>query len=151
MQKRLCLIGAIICIVGSFLPWEERSGFVSYWRKGIRVEWGWANGGIIYPIFIDEGGLLIALLCISVIVVIIYKPGFIVRPNLWVSLFAVGVVLSSTYHFVELLSRIEVLIYGVNPSLKIGLVIVLFGAWLMFFVMAWERLKFYGNRFLSKI
>jgi ABC-type transport system involved in multi-copper enzyme maturation permease subunit len=66
--KLLLLFGAILAVVGSFLPWVVAGDFVSYQHAGLAVRFD--------PLFLfyDNGGLLIVILSILVIGIALSRP-----------------------------------------------------------------------------
>lgn len=120
--KTLFIIGAILTLVGSFLPWRREGDFVSYWTYGIRI----------YPVLKDSGGLLIMLLTLIVTMLIFRPPGFIGKPFIWGILISLVLVFDSTFHIVKLLidRKNAVGVIGA-PAIQIGLVMVPIGSMLL--------------------
>src|SRR5215212_6505463 len=73
-QRNFLLLGAVLVIIGSFSPWEIEGDFISTWRYGIQV----------FPVFVDNGGILILLLGVVILGLVFRSEGFIKYPTQWV-------------------------------------------------------------------
>lgn len=118
-QRNLLLIGAILVVVGSFLPWEIEGDFLFYWRYGIQL----------FPDFADNGGVIVLLLGALIIGLIFRSESFVKRPTRWVLLCAIILNIISVYHVVDWWAR-RVLANGIIgvPEIKIGLILVGIGS-----------------------
>lgn len=115
----LLLIGAILVMVGSFLPWEIEGDLIPYRRYGIQL----------FPVFADHGGSL-ALLFSALMIGLIFRPvGSVKRPTQVILICAVALSVASTYHIVDWLAR-RAASQGIMgaPEIKIGLILVGIGS-----------------------
>ncbi len=120
--KTLFIMGAILTLAGSFLPWRREGDFISYWTYGIRI----------YPVLRDSGGLLIVLLTIIVIMLVLRPPDFIGKPLFWVILLSLVLVFDSAFHIGKLLIDRTNAIGVIGASaIQIGLVMVSIGSILL--------------------
>jgi hypothetical protein len=118
-QKNLLLFGAILAIIGSFLPWEIEGDFISYWRYGVQI----------FPVFADNGGFIVLLLGIFIIGLILRSSGFVKRPTIWILICSIVLSIISVYHVVDWLTR-RIISNGIigAPEIKIGLILVGIGS-----------------------
>jgi hypothetical protein len=118
-QRNLLLLGAVLVILGSFLPWEIEGDFLSSWRYGIQF----------FPVFADNGGILVFLLGILIIGLVFRSEGFVKYPAKWILASAIALLILSAYHIVEWLIRRNAAngIVGA-PAIKIGLILVGIGS-----------------------
>jgi hypothetical protein len=123
--RNLYIIGAILTILGSFLPWEQGGDFISYHTAGVQLYWGYS-----YSYWLkDNGGLLIVLLSLVTIGMILYPSRFIKNPTVWTIVSGVILVVVSVYHIGSwLVRRIAAGEIIGAPTLEIGLVLVLTGS-----------------------
>lgn len=120
--KTLFIMGTILTLAGSFLPWRREGDFISYWTYGIRI----------YPVLRDSGGLLIVLLTIIVIMLVLRPPDFIGKPLFWVILLSLVLVFDSAFHIGKLLiDRTNAIGVIGAPAIQIGLVMVSIGSILL--------------------
>ena len=121
-QRILLLLGAVLVIVGSFLPWEIEGDFVSYWRYGVQL----------FPVFADNGGILVVLLGILIIGLVFRSEGFVKSPAKWVLTSAIALFIIFAYHIVDWLVR-RIASYGMigAPAITIGLLLVGIGSILL--------------------
>jgi hypothetical protein len=121
-SKTIFVSGILLLIVGSFLPWQSEGDFIIYWTPGIRI----------IPRFQDNGGAVILLLAIFILLFMYRLPPELrlLIPSLFLSII---LVLLPVYHFIQILLR-RGLMEGVvgAPSVEIGLYIVLVGSGLVF-------------------
>lgn len=117
------VVGAILTLVGSFLPWKQEGDFISVWTYGIQL----------YPYIKDNGGLLIIFLTILVVILNLRPPDFINRPLIWCIPLSFVLLLISAYHFYLLILNREIAggVVGA-PAIQIGFVLVLVGSILIF-------------------
>lgn len=146
--KILEFIGITLTIVGSFLPWERAGGFLGTVTNGIRVDFAnfkyWLTGIHEFPVY-DNGGLLVILLTLAIVLLAVQPFRFIKNLILWnlvisavlmvVSLFFVGRWL---IHWYEYSNTVE------QPALMIGLVWVVLGSALLLWkaLMAHRRVTY---------
>ncbi len=118
-KRNLLLLGALLVIVGSFLPWEIQGDFLPYWRYGIQL----------FPIFADNGGILVLLLGVLLIGLILHPNSLIKHPTQAVLLCAVALSAISTYHIVDWLAR-RLSSQGIigAPEIKVGLILIGIGS-----------------------
>jgi hypothetical protein len=121
-QRNLLLLGAVLVILGSFLPWEIEGDFLSSWRYGIHF----------FPVFVDNGGILVLLLGIFIVGLLFCSKGFVKYPAKWILTSAIALFILSVYHIVDWLVR-RVAANGVvgAPAIKIGLILVGIGSILL--------------------
>jgi hypothetical protein len=120
--KAMFIVGAILTITGSFLPWQQAGDFVSYWTYGIQVS----------PSIKDNGGLLIVLLSGIMLMLILRPTGFIEKPAAWAVPLNAALVLISAFQVGRLLIE-RANASGVigAPSIEIGLLMVSAGSILL--------------------
>jgi hypothetical protein len=118
-QINLLLLGAVLVIVGTFLPWEIEGDFISTWRYGIQF----------FPVFSDNGGILVLLISIFIVWLIFRSKGFVKYPDKWVFTSSIALFLISVYHIVDWLVR-RISANGVigAPAIRIGLILVGIGS-----------------------
>lgn len=130
--KTLFIIGVILTLAGSFLPWRREGDFVSYWTYGIRI----------YPAIKDNGGLLVVLLTLIVIMLIFRPPNFLEKPLIWSILLSLSLVFNSVFHVSKLfISRANAIGVIGAPTIQIGLVMVSIGSILLLFTAVLYYLK----------
>jgi hypothetical protein len=131
-QRNLVLFGAILVIVGSFLPWEIEGDFLSYWRYGVQV----------FPVFADNGGVIVVILGILIIGLIFRPSDFAKRPTTWILICAIALCIISAYHIIDWLIR-RIASNGVvgAPAITIGLILVGIGSILMLATASWINFK----------
>jgi hypothetical protein len=118
-QRNLLLLGAVLVIVGTFLPWEIEGDFISTWRYGIQF----------FPVFSDNGGILVLLISVFIIWLIFRSKGFVKYPDKWVFTSSIALFLISAYHIVDWLFR-RISANGVigAPAIRTGLILVGIGS-----------------------
>jgi hypothetical protein len=118
-QRNLLLLGAVSVIVGSFLPWEIEGDFVSTWRYGLQV----------FPVFADNGGILVSLFGMLIIGLMFRLEGFVKYPAKWILTSAIALFIISAYHIVDWFVR-HIASNGIvgAPEIKIGLILVGIGS-----------------------
>lgn len=122
--KTSVILGAILTLAGSLLPWWREGDFVSYWTYGLRL----------YPSIKDNGGLLIVLLTLVVIILVFQPPNFIENPLMWNMLLSVALVLASIFHIGKLFtSRVNAGGFVGAPLIQIGLILVSIGSIFLLF------------------
>ena len=118
------LCGFVATLLGSFLPWQREGDFVSYLTYGIRI----------FPVVEDNGGILIALLSLSVLMLILQPLKLIEKPLAWSIVSSLALVLVSTFHVIKLLIDRENAIGVIGaPTIEAGLVLVFIGSILLLF------------------
>ena len=135
-QRNLLLLGAVLAIIGSFLPWEIEGDFVSYWRYGIQI----------FPVFADNGGILVLLLSISIIGLVFRSEGFVKSPAKWIFISAISLFIISAYHVVDWFVR-RIASNGMvgAPAIKIGLILVGIGSILILVIAIFVSSKESAN------
>jgi len=131
--KVLCVVGALLAMVGSFLPWWCEGDFIWYCTKGVRISWGMGSG----PVIDDNGGMLVLILAIIVVLLIIWPPGIVKDPITLAIVCESGLVAISMYHIGRLVIR-RIMMGGMigAPEVKLGLVMVMLGS-LILVVTGW--------------
>ena len=121
-QRNLLLLGVVLVILGSFLPWEIEGDFVSTWRYGVQI----------FPVFADNGGILVLLFCTLMIGLMFHSEGFVKYPAKWILVSAIALFIISAYHIVDWFIR-RVASNGIvgAPMIKVGLVLVEIGSILL--------------------
>jgi hypothetical protein len=130
--KNLFIVGAILTFAGSFLPWQQQGDLISYLTNGISV----------FPPIQDNGGFLIVLLSM-VMILLVFRPfAFIDKPTLWSIVVGVALVLDSVFHIGNLLV-IRMNAGGVfgAPTIQIGLVMVSLGSILLLIAASLYHLR----------
>lgn len=94
-RRNLLLLGAVLVILGTFLPWEIEGDFLSYWRYGIQI----------LPVFADHGGILVLLFSILIMWLVFRSEDFVNYPTKWVLTSAIVLFIISAYHIVDWLER----------------------------------------------
>jgi len=130
--NNLGFIGAMLTMVGSFLPWEQAGDFLSYVTNGIRIDFAnfkyWMTGIHEFPVY-DNGGAIVLLLTSIIIFLATQPPKFIRNPTWWnlivsallmgLSLFFIARWLMHRYAYGDAIGK---------PTLMIGLVCVVLGS-----------------------
>ena len=88
----LYLIGAILAIVGSFLPWWCEGDLIWRCYKGISL-YPWVNNWLQ-----DNGGLLIVLLSMAIVGLAFRPPRFVKRSAIWNVVCGATLTLLSAYY-----------------------------------------------------
>jgi hypothetical protein len=116
-------IGAALALLGSFLPWEEEGDFIPHWTYGIRL----------FPQPSDDGGLLIVLLTISIIILAFRPPRIVKSTERWILVLA-SLLMTASIIFVLRWLVHRVASAGIigAASLEIGLIAVAVGSSLLF-------------------
>ena len=133
--KTLEFVGAILTILGSFLPWENTGGVLGLAIRGLRVDFGnfkyWFTGIHEFPVH-DYGGVLVVLLTLIIILLTHYPPRFIKTPSLW-NLIVSAIVTASSLFFLGrgLIHHYEDRGLAEPSSLMIGLFCVALGSMLL--------------------
>lgn len=126
-SKTLQLVGASLVIIGSFLPWEQQGDFISYWTYGIQL----------FPVFSDNGGLLIILLTLTITLFAFQPPKFIKNAARWNLIIAILLVITSLFFVARWLARLASHIEFANtlgaPTLDVGLISVVIGSGLLLY------------------
>jgi len=112
-QRNLLLLGAVLVIIGSFLPWEIDGDFISTWRYGIQI----------FPVFADNGGILVLLLGVTILGLVFHSEGFVKYPTQWAFTSSIALFIISVYHIVDWLVR-RIAANGVigAPAIRFGLI-----------------------------
>lgn len=130
--KILFIISSIFILIGSFLPWRREGDFVSYWTRGIQI----------YPSVKDNGGLLLVLLTLLVIVLMFRPLQFLGSRSNWILLLAIIVVIDASFHMGKLLlDRRNAIGFVGAPAIQIGLIMVVVGSLLLLVSAAMHYLK----------
>jgi hypothetical protein len=118
------IIGGVLTLVGSFLPWQREGDLISYWTYGIRI----------FPSIKDNGGLVVVLLCLIVIMLIFQPPKLIEKPLSWGVVLSFVLVLDSFLHIVKwVFNRANAGGVIGAPMIQIGLVMIFIGSILLLF------------------
>jgi hypothetical protein len=116
--RKLILIGIAFAVIGSFLPWEVEGDFLSYWKYGVQL----------FPVFEDNGGVLILLLSI-IIVGLISRADQSRHALVYVTICAAFLSVVSVYHVTDWLFRRISLPGAIGaPQIQIGLILVGIGS-----------------------
>ncbi len=118
-MKAVCIIGAALAILGSFLPWEVWGDFAAVWLYGIQIK----------PTWVDNGGVLIVCLGVMILGLTIWPLRFFKTTISW--LVIVSSILSgvAVYHLgAWLVRRIQHGSMIGATSIQIGLELVCLGA-----------------------
>ncbi len=126
----LFLLGAFATIVGCFLPWVGSGDVVYYTTPGIVIRRSTAIDPVPqrFLTVIDNGGVLIILLCAILLLLVFKAPAFIDEPSRFVLPLSIVLVLLPLYHisvFIKEWPRYR----GTTDAYNLlpGLVIVLMG------------------------
>jgi hypothetical protein len=126
-------IGAACTIIGSFLPWEIYGDF-SYAINGIRIQIPilkyWISG-LHKLIFEDNGGVLIVLLTLIVVLLSLRPPRFVKKPIFWKLITSEFLMASSLFFVGRWLLR---LLQARGAMIDIGLLLVVVGSVLLLWV-----------------
>lgn len=118
-MKALFILGAVLTIGGSLLPWRQEGDFVSYWTYGFQI----------YPSIKDNGGLLIVLISIIIIMLIFRPLYFIEKPIIWAIALGAALVVDSALHIGKLLiDRIKLSGVVGAPLPQVGLLMASIGS-----------------------
>ena len=137
------VFGAILTIVGIFLPWENSGGVVSSDINGVKVYLGsvkyWVRGIHTFPVN-DYGGVLIICLTLAIVFLALRCNRLIKNPILWKLVLSAALLASSLFflgrgiiHAYEDLNFIE------PRTLMFGFFFVVIGSVLLL----WEAVKAY--------
>jgi hypothetical protein len=130
--KTSFIVGIVLILAGSFLPWERGGDFISYWVYGIRI----------YPSIEDNGGFLIVLLSLIVSMLVFRPFDFIEKPIIWSVVLSVALVLDSIFLVGKLLiSRANANGIIGAPTIQIGLTMVSIGSIFLLFSAVLYYLK----------
>ncbi len=111
------VIGFVLIILGCFLPWYGQGDFIFYLTYGVRI----------FPSVKDDGGLLIVLFSVIVLLLNFRPPSFIRKPLIWSNIFSFVVVIISGIHIIEIITSP----YSGSlstPVIEIGLIMVAIGS-----------------------
>lgn len=130
--KTLLIVSSILILIGSFLPWRREGDFVSYWTNGIQI----------YPSVKDNGGLLLVLLSLLLIILTFRPPLSMGNISNWILVLAIIIVIDVFFHLGELLldQRSAPGLVG-SPTIQIGMVMVVVGSLLLLVSVAILYLK----------
>lgn len=150
--KTLEFVGAILTVMGSFLPWEGAGGFLGQVTNGIRVDFAsfkfWVTGIHTFPVY-DYGGVLVILLTSTIVFLAVRPSRFIRNPILWNLIISMALMVSSllfvgrwSIHWYEYGNTVE------QPTLMIGLFYVVLGSALLLWsaIMAYQQVAYYKNK-----
>jgi hypothetical protein len=121
-QRNFLLLGALLVILGSFLPWEVEGDFLSHWRYGIQF----------FPVVADHGGMIVLLFGILILGLVFRSEGIVKYPVKWILASAIALCILSAYHIVDWLVRRNSA-HGIvgAPAIRIGLIMVGIGSILL--------------------
>ena len=91
-QSNLLLLVTVLVVIGSFVPWKIEGDFVSTWRYGVQL----------FPMFADNGSVIVSLLGIFIIGLVFRSDVFVKHPVKWLLISAVALFIISAYHIVDL-------------------------------------------------
>lgn len=118
------ILGLFLALIGSFLPWQREGDFISYWTYGIRI----------YPSLEDNGGVLIVILTLAIILLTVRPIDFIVKPVVWNIMLSSVLVLVSIFHLGSLFfDQAKWSGFVGAPVIQIGLIMVIIGSILLLF------------------
>lgn len=121
-QRNLLLLGALLVILGSFLPWEVEGDFLSIWQYGIQF----------FPVFADHGGILVLLFGIIIVALMFRSEGIVKYSSKWILISAISLCILFAYHIVDWLVRRAAADGRVGaPVIEIGLIMVGIGSILL--------------------
>lgn len=69
-QRNLLLLSTVLVVIGSSVPREIEGDFVSTWRYGVRL----------FPVFADNGGVIVSLLGILIVGLVFRSEVFVKHP-----------------------------------------------------------------------
>jgi hypothetical protein len=122
LQRNLLLLGVLLVILGSFLPWEVEGDFLPVWRYGLQF----------FPVFVDHGGILVLLFGIIISGLMFRSEGIVEYPSKWILASAIALCILSAYHIVDWLVRRVAVIGRVGaPVIRSGLILVGLGSILL--------------------
>ena len=130
--NNLEFIGAALTVVGSFLPWEQAGDFISIVIRGVQIDFAnfkyWMTGIHVMPVY-DNGGVIVILLTLTIILLATQPPKLIKNPTLW-NVIVSGVLLGLSLFFVVRWLMHSYRYGGAigQPTLEIGLVCVVLGS-----------------------
>jgi len=146
-SKMLYIIGAILTISGSFLPWVQGGDLIPYWENGIDFDHLEIHEcfqveklfkGLYYCPIEDNGGLVVVLASLATVLLVFRPPATLKRQNEWIVLCSGAVV------FLTLRYLVPLLIYRPQhaeigaPVPQSGLFMVFIGSLLMFDIAIWD-------------
>jgi len=123
--RTLRLASASLAVVGSFLPWEQQGDPFPYQTYGIKL----------LPMVNDNGGVLVVLLSLMIVLLAFQPPKFIKNPSLWNLIISVLLMAASLLFIVRWLAHR----YGSAgiigaAQLDIGLIGVVVGSALLLWI-----------------
>ena len=130
------ILGAFLALVGCFLPWKQEGDLISIWTCGIQV----------FPTFRDNGGLIVLIITIAMIILKFRTPTVIQRPQSWsISLSVILLVTSMVYAFPLLPGFWITYNSPGTPVIQFGLVLVNTGSLLILISSIFDRV---GSRLI---
>jgi hypothetical protein len=121
-MKTTFIIGVILILAGSFLPWRREGDLISFWSYGIRI----------FPSIQDNGGLIVVTLTLIVIVLTLRPPNIFGKPLMWSVFICLILVADTIFHIYKLLiSRANAGGAVGTPVIQIGLIMVFVGSILL--------------------
>ena len=131
LPKLLLIVGAVLAIVGSFLPWVMVGDFVSYQIPGLIL--------LFDPLFLyqDNGGLVVVILSILITGLALIPPFRHQKAVIMISALCLLAVV--TYQWLELITA--KMRWGADPGVPEplnGLKVIALGALLVFVAAIWS-------------
>jgi hypothetical protein len=138
-EKFLYYIGAVLAILGSFLPWWCAGDIIVFCASGIDFygtnfivaslhHIGYFNS----PFSLNNVGIIVVLFSLFTVWLVTYPPKFIKHPRVWTFASSTVLVLFTIYQFADHLSkRIESLHITSGLWLEYGFLMVLYGSLLL--------------------
>ncbi len=118
-MKTPYIIGFVLTVIGSLLPWKVEGDFIPIWTNGIRI----------YPSIKDNGGLIIILLSLFVVWLAFRPPTFIEKPSQWTVGLSSIIIVDAVIHIIKVMISHEVARGSTGaPTIHIGLIMVLVGS-----------------------
>lgn len=132
LPKKLFIFGLSLTLLGCFLPWQVEGDFLFRVTYGIRI----------FPTLEDNGGFLIAFLCILLLLLLFWPPKIIERPSRWVIVLTTSIALLSIFHIGSWILDYSDKIGVVGaPAIRIGLVMVFLGSVILLSTSIWQFRK----------
>jgi hypothetical protein len=118
-MKTPYIIGFILTIISSLLPWQVEGDVIPIWTDGIRI----------YPSIKDNGGLIIIFLSLFVLWLAFRPPTFIEKPSQWIVGLCSIIVVDTVIHIIKVMISHEAARGSTGaPSIQFGLIMVLVGS-----------------------
>jgi hypothetical protein len=130
------ILGTILVLIGCFLPWKQEGDLISVWTCGIQI----------FPTFRDNGGLIVLIITIAMIILKFRPPTVIQRPQSWSILLCVILLITSMIFAVPFLLGLgNTYDSPGTPIIQYGLVLVCTGSLLILISSIFDRV---GSRLI---